>query len=109
MLDALKGLTGGRSQKQVEEFQTLIAAAREERSALNTMLTQITMRSSRLSQIGKTLGEVDDKTAATSGRLVEVDKRVAGLEDRAAPSPRSMRASRSCSTPPGRRRTRPKS
>ena len=84
MLDALKGLTGGNkaAQKQADEFQTLIAAAREERSALNTMLTQITMRSSRLSQIGKTLGEVDEKAAAAAGRLTDVDTRVAGLEDR---------------------------
>jgi hypothetical protein len=57
MLDALKSLTGGSkaAQKQADEFQTLIAAAKEERGALNTMLTQITMRSSRLSQIGKSL------------------------------------------------------
>jgi len=83
MLDALKGLTGGgKTQKQAEEFQNLIAAAREERSALNTMLTQITMRSSRLSQMGKTLGEVDEKTTATVGRITEVDTRVASLEGR---------------------------
>ena len=83
MLDALKGLAGGgKNQKQADEFQSLIATAREERSALNTMLTQITMRSSRLTQIGKTLGEVDEKTAATAGRITEVDARVAGLEER---------------------------
>ena len=84
MLDALKGLTGGNkaAQKQADEFQTLIAAAREERSALNTMLTQITMRSSRLTQIGKSLGEVDEKTVAAAGKIADVDTRVAGLEDR---------------------------
>ncbi|MBM3777223.1 MAG: hypothetical protein FJW23_03145 [Acidimicrobiia bacterium] len=40
MLDALKGLSGGtRSQKQKDDLEELIARAREERSALSTMLT----------------------------------------------------------------------
>ena len=83
MLDALKGLTGGgKAQKQAEDFQALITTAKEERSALNAMLAQITLRSSRLSQVGKTLEQVDAKTAATSGKITEVDTRVAHLEER---------------------------
>ncbi len=83
MLDALKGLTGsGKTQKQAEDFQTLIASAKEERSALNAMLAQIALRSSRLSQVGKTLEQFDEKTVATGGKLAAVDKRVASLEER---------------------------
>lgn len=80
MLDALKGLTGGgKAQKQAEDFQTLIATAKEERSALNAMLAQIALRSSRLTQVGKTLEQIDQKAIATSGKVADVDKRVAGL------------------------------
>ena len=53
MLDAFKGLTAGKAQKQTEDLQALIVAAKEERGALSAMLTQISMRSSKLSQMGK--------------------------------------------------------
>ena len=84
MLDAIKGLTGGgKAQKQTDDLQGLIAAAREERSALSTMLTQISMRSAKQSQLGKSLEQVDQKAATTTTRLDEIVKRVEGLEDRA--------------------------
>ena len=83
MLDALKGLTGsGKAQKQAEDFQALIASAKEERSALNAMLAQIVLRSPRLSQVGKTLEQLDEKTVATGGKLADVDTRIASLEER---------------------------
>src|SRR5204862_2498709 len=84
MLDAIKGLTGGgKAQKQSDDLQGLIAAAREERSALSTMLTQISMRSAKLAQLGKSLEQVDQKAATTTTKLDEIVKRVEGLEDRA--------------------------
>ena len=55
MLDALKGLGGGKAQKQSDDLQSLISAAKEERSALSAMLTQISMRSVKLTQMGKSL------------------------------------------------------
>ncbi|MSO83634.1 MAG: hypothetical protein EXQ53_10125 [Acidobacteria bacterium] len=83
MPDALKGFTGGgKAQKQAEDFQALIASAKEERSALNAMLAQIALRSSRLSQVGKTLEDVAQKTSATSWKIADVDARVAGIEER---------------------------
>ena len=83
MLDALKGLTGsGKAQKQAEDFQALIASAKEERSSLNAMLAQIALRSSRLTQVSKTLEQFDEKTVATGGKIADVDKRIAGLEER---------------------------
>src|SRR5215212_8959118 len=84
MLDALKGLAGGgKAQKQTDDLQSLIAAAKEERSALSTMLTQISMRSAKLSQLGKSLEQVDQKATITTGKLDEIVKRVDGLEERA--------------------------
>src|SRR6478672_9712107 len=73
MLDALKGLTGGgKAQKQSDDLQSLIAAAKEERSALSTMLTQISMRSAKLSQLGKSLEQVDQKATTTTEKLDEI-------------------------------------
>src|SRR5882762_1001525 len=83
MLDAIRGLTGGKTQKQSDDLQGLIAAAREERSALSTMLTQISMRSAKLAQLGKSLEQIDQKADTTTSKLDEIVKRVDGLEDRA--------------------------
>ena len=83
MLDALKNLTGSsRTAKQAEDFEALILQAKEERSALSAMLAQIALRGSKLSQVGKTLEQFDEKTVATGGKIADVDKRVAGLEER---------------------------
>ena len=83
MLDALKKLTGGsRTEKQAEDFQALIASAKEERSALNAMLAQIALRGSKLAEVGKTLEQFDAKTLATDLKITDVDKRIAGLEER---------------------------
>src|SRR4030095_11036678 len=83
MLDALKGMTGGKAQKQAEDLQTLIATAKEERSALSPMLTQISMRSVKLTQMGKSLEQVDQKAAAAISRLDDLNKRIEGLEQQA--------------------------
>ena len=82
MLDAFKGL-GGKAQKQTDDLQGLIVSAREERSALSAMLTQISMRSAKLQQMGKSLEQVGIKAGAASDRLDELVKRVDGLEERA--------------------------
>ena len=84
MLDAIKGLTGGgKNQKTSDDLQGLIASAKEERSALSTMLTQISMRSAKLTQLGKSLEQVDQKASDTTAKLDVIAKRVEGLEDRA--------------------------
>ena len=46
------------------------------------MLTQISMKGSKLSQVGKSLEQVDQKADSTTGKLDELGKRVEGLEDR---------------------------
>ena len=47
MLDAFKSKSGA-SKLQSDELQTLIAASREERAALSTMLTQVQLHSAKL-------------------------------------------------------------
>src|SRR5688500_12670735 len=84
MLDSLKGLAGGgKAQKQVDDLQSLIAAAKEERSALSAMLTQISMRSSKLSQMGKSLEQVEQKAGVATEKLDGVTRRLQEIEDRA--------------------------
>ncbi len=85
MLDSLKGLAGsGKAQKQVDDLQSLITAAKEERSALSAMLTQISMRSSKLSQMGKSLEQIEQKAVARQRKARRGRQSVSkGVEDRA--------------------------
>ena len=104
MLDAFKSITGGKGkdvQKQTDELQLLIATAREERSAISTMLNALTTRSAKLAPLGKQLEQVTDKatsasptswTRSPSGwrrsttaprELEDVDKRIQALKDAA--------------------------
>src|SRR5882672_9069361 len=56
MLNALKNLAGGKSktaEEQTAELERLIAAAREERSALSSMLTTLTARGAKLTPTAK--------------------------------------------------------
>ena len=100
MLDAFKNITGGKGklvQQQTTELETLIATAREERSALSAMLTSLTTRSAKLTPLSKSLEQVTDRaTAVTSFRAAT-----------AVPGSAIWRASRGlCSSPvaAGRRR-----
>ncbi len=84
MLDAIKGLRrGGKGQKQAEELEALIATAREERTALSAMLTQVTMRGSGLAETGKSLEQVDKKTAAATGAIEALARRIGEIEQQA--------------------------
>ena len=84
MLDALKGLGGsGKAHKQSEDLQSLISTAKEERSALSAMLTQISMRTAKVTQMAKTLEQVDEKASSATGKLDSIAKRIEGLEQQA--------------------------
>src|SRR4051812_506387 len=85
MLDAIKGLAGNgkAQQKQADDLAALIAGAREERSALSAMLTQLSTRSVKLAQLGKSFEEVDKRTANAVRQLDEVAGRLTGLEAKA--------------------------
>jgi chromosome segregation ATPase len=83
MLDALKKLTGGsRTDKQAQDLKALILSAKEERRSLNVMLEQWTRSGSKLAEVGKTLKQFDAQTVATDRKVSDVDKRIAGLEER---------------------------
>src|ERR1051326_8926940 len=76
MLDAIKGLTGGgKAQKQTDDRQGVIAAAGEERSALSTMITPISMRSATLARVDAlkreraTLEEFRNQLRAAQGEI----------------------------------------
>jgi DNA repair ATPase RecN len=85
MLDAFKNMTGGKGklvQQQSDELETLINTAREERGALSAMLTALTARSAKLAPLGKTLEQVSEKATTVTGRLDEIGRRLATLDDR---------------------------
>ena len=67
MLDAFKNLTRGKdAQKQSDELEALITAAREERNALSAMLTTLTMRAGKLTPLSKSLDHSTERAAAIS-------------------------------------------
>ena len=87
MLDALFGAGKGQP-PAAAELQALIETAREERAALGEMLTQVTHRSAKLSQTGKSIEQVDktatgaiERVESVAGRLANLDDRVKGLEE----------------------------
>jgi predicted nucleic acid-binding Zn-ribbon protein len=85
MLDALKNLTGGKTklvQKQTDELELLVAAAREERAAISAMLTTLTTRSQKLAPLGKALEEMTDRVTGVTQRLDDVAARLALVDDR---------------------------
>ena len=86
MLDAFKNIAGGKGklvQKQSDELELLIATAREERSAISTMLTALTTRGAKLTPLSKTLEQVADSATSVGERLDDITRRLATLDDRA--------------------------
>src|SRR5438132_12684397 len=84
MLDAFKSLTGGNKlvQQQTTELETLIATAREERSAISAMLTALTTRSQKLAPLSKSLEQVSEKAASLETQIAETAKRLGAIDDR---------------------------
>ena len=85
MLDAFRNITGTNAksvQKQTDELELLIASAREERSAISTMLTALTTRSAKLMPLSKSLEQVGEKAMSVSTRLDEIASRLNALDDR---------------------------
>src|ERR671919_2805655 len=85
MLDALGIGNGTKKQHKsaAEELQTLINTAREERSALSEMLTQVSMRSTKLPQTQKALEQIEKIANQVMGRANEVEGRLVSLDGRA--------------------------
>lgn len=85
MLDAFKKIgSGGKgSKEQVDELQALIGTAREERSALSTMLTQVQLHGAKLAQAGKSLQQIDERATQANTRIGEVTERLSRLDRQA--------------------------
>jgi chromosome segregation ATPase len=82
MLDAFK--KSANKQQQAAELESLIAASREERAALSTMLTQIQLHGAKLAGASKSLQEVEEKAGKANTRLNEVTERLAKTDARTA-------------------------
>ena len=86
MLDAFKIIGGGgkgkAQQVAFDELQALIASAREERGALSEILTQVSLRSTKLTQTQKSLEQVEKKATSSSERLDQLNGRLASLDER---------------------------
>ena len=85
MLDAFKkmGTGGGKpAQEQADELEALINTSREERGALSAMLTQIEVHAKKLSHVGKSLHQVNDRATGATGKLEELSTKLSALEAR---------------------------
>ena len=82
MLDALFGSQSNKKQQQ-DELQTLIAQAKEERTMLSAMLTQMASGTSKLAQTSKALEQVGQRADAAQKRLDDLGQKVGGYEERA--------------------------
>ena len=82
MLDAFKNFTRGKdAQKQSDELEALITAAREERNALSAMLTTVTMRAGKLTPLTKALDHATERAAAISATLDDLARLVTAVDD----------------------------
>jgi chromosome segregation ATPase len=83
--DAFRNITGNKGkqvQQQTDELELLIVSAREERSAISTMLTALTTRSAKLMPLAKSLEQVGEKAMSVSSRLDDIARRLTALDDR---------------------------
>src|SRR5262245_52428392 len=82
MLDAFKKT--GATKVQSDELQQLIAASKEERAALSTMLTQVQLHSAKLASAAKSLQDVEEKAGKANTRLDEVTDKLQKAAQRTA-------------------------
>ena len=85
MLDAFGiGSANKKAQKSAaDDLQQLVNSAREERSALSEMLTQVTMRASKLAQTQKKpRADREDTAPARWGKVDELGARLTSLDER---------------------------
>ncbi|HEY3883583.1 MAG TPA: hypothetical protein VGL62_00140, partial [Vicinamibacterales bacterium] len=82
MLDSFKKSGTKPARQQSEELQALIAASKEERAALSTMLTQVQLQSAKLASAGKMLEDVQEKAGKAHTRLDEIAGRLDTAADR---------------------------
>ena len=84
MLDAFGIGPGAKKahKSAADELQALISTAREERSALSEMLTQVSLRASKLTQTHKALEQIEKTASSTMGHVDELGRRLTSLDER---------------------------
>jgi DNA repair exonuclease SbcCD ATPase subunit len=81
MLDGFKK-QGRSAREQADDLESLIATSREERAALTMMLSQIQLHGAKVAAAGRTLQEVDERSAAAERRLDEIMRRMTQVDSR---------------------------
>ena len=85
MLDAFKKMASGAAKparEQADELEALINTSREERGALSAMLTQIEVHTKKLSQVGKSLQQVNERAGGATTKLEELSHKLSSMEIR---------------------------
>src|SRR5687767_11371481 len=84
MLDAFGMGSGTKKAQRVasDELHDLINSAREERSALSEMLTQVSVRAAKLGQTQKALEQIERTALGTTAKVDEIGRRLNSLDDR---------------------------
>jgi chromosome segregation ATPase len=84
MLDAFKKGSAATARQQLDELRALVAASREERAALSTMLTQVQQHSARLAASADAAVRLQDTAAEAEARITAlqqaIDARLADVE-----------------------------
>ena len=70
------------TKEQADELKALIKMSREERGALRPMLTQINIDAKNLSQVGKSLQQVNDRAGGATAKLEELSTKLSAVEER---------------------------
>ena len=83
MLDSIFGSSSQQKKQQQDELQALIDQARDERTALGALLTQLAGGTSKLAQTSKSLDQVGQKADLALKKLDDLGQKVSGYEDRA--------------------------
>src|SRR6185312_14983366 len=84
MLDAFGIGSGSKKahKSAADELQALINSSREERNALSEMLTQVTVRASKLTQTHKALEQIEKTANGTLDKVDELARRLNSLDER---------------------------
>lgn len=82
MLEGFRKHQGRSPREQADDLEALIAASREERAALTTMLSQIQLHSAKLTAATRTLQEVEQRSAAAERRLDDIMARMTQVDSR---------------------------
>jgi len=85
MLDALRNMTfgkGSQAQDEIAELRALLAASRDERAAMGTMLATVITRTVRMAPLSKSLEQATEMATSVAAKLDDVAERPNPLDVR---------------------------